>query len=307
VSDSPVVNEAFDAARAGGVIDTFLSMPAPRAEKAKVYDYIRKGSLDTETQSMEMPAEYMFKGVPHYEELIDPVAEVLAQMDEHRITLMMPGIHENEHAKRACKEHPDRFAGIANVNPNTGMESVRDLTRFVLEEGAVSAHVWGTGLIPQVPINDKKMYPIYAKCVELDVPIMIYAGVPGPRILMGAQDVRLLDEVCWFFPELKIVVRHGAEPWTELMVKLLLKWPNLYYSTSAFAPKHYPEDIINFANTRGADKIIYAGYYSAGLGLDRIFSELPNVPFRDHVWPKFLRENAVRVFGLEDRLKGWGA
>ena len=154
-----------------------------------------------------------------------------------------------------------------------------------------------------MPINDKKMYPVYAKCVELDVPIIVYAGVPGPRILMSPQDVGLLDEVCWFFPELKIVVRHGAEPWTELMVKLLLKWPNLYYSTSAFAPKHYPEDIVDFANTRGADKIIYAGYYSAGLGLDRIFSELPNVPFRDHVWPKFLRENAVRVFGLEARVK----
>ena len=84
----------------------------------------------------------------------------------------------------------------------------------------------------------------------------------------------------------------------------MLKWPNLYYSTSAFAPKHYPKDIINFANTRGADKIIYAGYYSAGLGLDRIFSELPNVPFRDHVWPKFLHENATRVFKLDDRESG---
>jgi predicted TIM-barrel fold metal-dependent hydrolase len=139
--------------------------------------------------------------------------------------------------------------------------------------------------------------------VELGVPIIVYAGVPGPRILMSPQEVGLLDEVCWFFPELKVVVRHGAEPWTELMVKLLLKWPNLYYSTSAFAPKHYPADIVNFANTRGADKILYAGYYSAGLGLDRIFAELPSVPFRDHVWPKFLRENAVRVFGLEDRVK----
>jgi predicted TIM-barrel fold metal-dependent hydrolase len=303
LSETGPTNEAFEAARAGGVIDGFLSMPAPRKEKAKVYDYIRKQSLDTETQSMEMPAEYMFKGVPHYEELSDPVAEVLEQMDEHGIQLMMPGIHENEHAKRACKEHPDRFAGIANVNPNTGMGAVRELVRFVTEEGAVAAHVWGTGLIPQIPINDKKMYPVYAKCVELDVPIIIYAGVPGPRILMAPQDVALIDEVCWFFPELKIVVRHGAEPWTELMVKLLLKWPNLYYSTSAFAPKHYPEDIVDFANTRGADKILYAGYYSAGLGLDRIFSELPNVPFRDHVWPKFLRENAIRVFGLEDRFK----
>ena len=294
-------NTAFEDARAGGVIDTFLSMPAPRAEKAKVYDYIRKQAMDSESQTMEMPAEYMFKGVPHYDELDDPVAQVLALMDEHNIRMMMPGIHENRDAQRACKEHPDRFAGVANVNPNTGMESVRDLTRFVREEGAVSAHVWGTGLIPQVPINDKRMYPVYAKCVELEVPIMLYAGVPGPRILMSPQIVGLLDEVCWYFPELKIVIRHGAEPWTELMVKLLLKWPNLYYSTSAFAPKHYPQDIVQFANTRGADKILYAGYYSAGLGLDRIFSELPDVPFRDHVWPKFLRENAIRVFGLEDR------
>jgi uncharacterized protein len=302
VSETGPTNGAFEAARAGGVIDGFLSMPAPRKEKARVYDYIRKQSLDTETQSMEMPAEYMFKGVPHYEELSDPVAEVLEQMDEHGIQLMMPGIHENEHAKRACKEHPDRFAGIANIDPNTGMEAVRNLVRFVQEEGAVAAHCWSAGFIPQVPLNDKKMYPIYAKCVELGVPIILYGGVPGPRIPMAAQDVALLDEVCWFFPELKIVIRHGAEPWTELMVKLMLKWPNLYYSTSAFAPKHYPKDIIHFANTRGADKILYAGYYSAGLGLDRIFSELPNVPFRDHVWPKFLRENAVRVFGLEDRI-----
>jgi len=89
-----------------------------------------------------------------------------------------------------------------------------------------------------------------------------------------------------------------GEPWTELMVKLLLKWPNLYYSTSAFAPKHYNKVIVDFANTRGADKIIYAGYFPMGLSLDRIFAELPSVPFRDHVWPKFLHENAARVLAL---------
>ena len=127
-----------------------------------------------------------------------------------------------------------------------------------------AAHTWGTGLNPQVPIGDKKMYPIYAKCVELDIPMIVYAGVPGPRIPMYPQTVDQLDEICWFFPELKLIVRHGAEPWTALMVKLLLKWPNLYYSTSAFAPKHYPPDIINYANTRGADKVMYAGYYAAG-------------------------------------------
>jgi hypothetical protein len=115
---------------------------------------------------------------------------------------------------------------------------------------------------------------------------------------MGPQKVELIDEVCWFFPELKFVMRHGAEPWTELAVKLMLKWPNLYYSTSAFSPRYYPDEIVRFANTRGANKVMYAGYFPMGLSLDRIFGELPSVGFNDDVWPKFLRENAVRVFGL---------
>jgi predicted TIM-barrel fold metal-dependent hydrolase len=116
---------------------------------------------------------------------------------------------------------------------------------------------------------------------------------------MAPQRVELIDEVCWFFPELKFVMRHGAEPWTDLAVKLMLKYPNLYYSTSAFAPRYYPQTIIDYANTRGASKVMYAGYFPMGLSLERIFSELPNVPFKDDVWPKFLRENAVRVFGLD--------
>jgi predicted TIM-barrel fold metal-dependent hydrolase len=93
-------------------------------------------------------------------------------------------------------------------------------------------------------------------------------------------------------------MRHGGEPWVDLAVKLMIKYPNLYYSTSAFAPKHYPKAIIQYANTRGADKIMYAGYFPMGLSLERIFTDMQNVPFKDEVWPKFLRENAKRVFQL---------
>ena len=80
----------------------------------------------------------------------------------------------------------------------------------------------------------------------------------------------------------------------------MLKWPNLYYSTSAFAPRYYPKAIIDYANTRGADKIMYAGYFPIGLSLERIMTEMPHVPFNDDVWPKFLRDNAMRVFNLDD-------
>jgi predicted TIM-barrel fold metal-dependent hydrolase len=289
---------AFEAAQAGGVIDLFLGLPDSKDKQAKKFDKIRAIANDAESKAMAMPAQYMFKGVPTYDEVDDPVALALTEMDKHNIRRALLGVHENVHAQRGFREHPDRFLGLFNVDPNQGMDSVRALEHAVKEIGVHAAHCWGTGLSPQVPIADKKMYPLFAKCVELDVPIVLYAGVPGPRIPMYPQTVDQLDEICWFFPELKVIVRHGAEPWTALMVKLLLKWPNLYYSTSAFAPKHYPPDIIDYANTRGADKIMYAGYYAAGLTLDRIFSELPSVPFRDEVWPKFLRDNAQRVFGL---------
>ena len=155
-------------------------------------------------------------------------------------------------------------------------------------------------ICPPVPVNDKKWYPIYSKLVELDIPFCPCMGVPGPRVPFGPQKMELLDEVLWFFPELRVVTRHGCEPWTELACKMMLKYPNLHYMTSAFAPKHYPADIVNFANKRGAKQIMYAGYFPMGLSLDRIFSEMPEVPFRDEVWPGFLRDNAIRVFKLDE-------
>ncbi len=281
-----------------GAIDLMLQIPTD--DDSKMYEFLKPLLLDKESrEQFKFPAQYMFKDIPTTRKSSDYVGITLDEMDKHGIDRAMVGIDVGSgEAKRALKEHPKRFFGSYAVNPNLGMEGVRDLQRSVETLGVKAATAFPAGLCPQVPINDKKFYPIYAKCVELDIPICICAGVPGPRVPMGVQDVALLDEVCWFFPELKIVTRHGCEPWTDLAVKLMLKWPNLYYSTSAFSPKHYPKDIINYANTRGADKVMYAGYFPMGLSLERIFRELKDVPFKDEVWPKFLRENAVRVFKL---------
>ena len=103
-------------------------------------------------------------------------------------------------------------------------------------------------------------YVHYAKCAELGLPIFVSVGVAGPRVPSLGQHVEHLDQVMYDFPELVVVMRHGAKPWTDLAVKLMLKWPNLYYSTSAFAPRHYPKEIVDYANTRGGHKIIYADF-----------------------------------------------
>ena len=282
-----------------GVVD--LMMGIPEGSKKDWYGFLRAGLMDDESKEMEFPAQYMFKEVPKdIDPDADPVATVLAEMDHFGIERAMLGVSfDRDRSTRALEQHPDRFFGSYGVDPNLGMKGVRDLQRAYETVGIKAATAFPAGLMPQVPINDKRFYPIYAKCVELDIPICITTGVPGPRVPMLCQKTELLDEVCWFFPELKIVMRHGTEPWDALAVKLMLKWPNLYYSTSAFAPRYYPQTIIDYANSRGADKVMYAGYFPMGLSLERIFAELPNVPFKDDVWPKFLRDNAVRVFGLD--------
>lgn len=279
-----------------------LMMNIPEEDQTTWYEFIKPLLLDEESRKrFKMPAQYMFKNIPEISGQDDFVAYALAEMDKWGIDQAMLGISgQNSTNLDACRKHPDRFFSSYGANPNNGMDEVRTIKRLHKEHGIKAITGFPAGLCPQVPINDKRFYPIYATCVELDLPICLTVGVPGPRIPMAPQKVEHVDEVCWFFPELKFVMRHGGEPWVDLAVKLMLKYPNLYYSTSAFAPKHYPKAIIHYANTRGADKIMYAGYFPMGLSLERIFTDMQDVPFKDRVWPKFLRENAIRVFKLDE-------
>lgn len=281
------------------VVDLCLNIPGE--DNSQWFEFIRPLLMDKESRdSFKMPAQYMFKNIPNITGEKDLIAYTVAEMDKYDIRKAMLDVDEgNEVSKEALARFPDRFFSSLSVDPNRGMDEVRKIVRLHKKFKLKAVTGFPSGTCPQVPINDKKWYPIYAKLVELDLPFCVCVGVPGPRLPLECQKVELLDEVCWFFPELKVVMRHGAEPWTEMACKLMLKYPNLYYSTSAFAPSHYPEDIIQFANKRGADKIMYAGYFPMGLSLERIFKELQNVPFEEHVWAKFLGENAARVFKLE--------
>jgi len=282
------------------IVDLMMAIPVSETNQ-EWYRQFAPLLMDAESrEQFKMPAEYLFKDIPRLAANQDYVRFLVEQMDLHGIDVALVGYFEgSEAAAAARRDFPQRFIFDYPANPNLGMDEIRRVRRVHAEFGIKSVSVFPCGLNPQVPINDKKMYPLYATCVELGLPILVNVGVPGPRVPMQAQKLEYVDEVCWFFPELKFVMRHGAEPWEALAVKLMLKYPNLYYSTSAFAPKHYPQAIIDYANTRGAHKIMYAGYYPMGLSLERIFRELPEVPFKDEVWPAFLSVNARRVFGID--------
>ncbi len=282
------------------VIDLMLELPAGEAGMgmAQARKLMKDGSSKDFSHH---PAQYLFKDAPdRMQKEFDPDA-IVEMMDTYGVKAAMIGVHPKypENALALFEKYPERFIGEVGVDPNKGMKSVRALEETIkLHPNIVAASGAACLLNPQVPLDDKKWYPIYAKCCELDIPINQLVGVPGPRVPYQCQHPGLLDEVAWFFPDLRIVMRHGGDPWTDLCCKLLLKWPNLYYSTSAWAPKHWPKNIIEFANKRGKNKILFAGYFP-GLSYERIFNEMDDVPFNDDVWASFLHENAREVYKLD--------
>lgn len=258
------------------VIDTLITLPRPEAEH---------------------PAGYMFKDTPRV-----AADDLLPEMDRFHVAAgLIPVVRDEPVAPALLAGHPDRFLGCWQLEPHRGMAGVADLRAAVRDLGVVAAGAFPAGTRPQVALSDAAWYPLYATCAELGIPVFVNIGVPGPRWPAAAQHPKLLEDVCADFPELTVVTRHGGEPWVAETVALMRSWPNLHYSTSAFAPRYYPRQIVEFANADGGDRVLYAGYFPSGLTLERIFTELDDVPLRDDVWPRFLAGNARRVLGLATR------
>jgi predicted TIM-barrel fold metal-dependent hydrolase len=244
---------------------------------------------------------YLFKGATaeRFESATD-IAGVVRSLDTWNIEFAGVTLNTDEAPQviDQLQAHGDRWVFSIRVNPHEGMKEVRALDELVRRYPRVHSACFAPhATYPTIPPNSKEYYPLYAKCVELEIPAFVYVGIPGPRVPGWTQDPMHLDEVCWFFPELTLIMKHGGEPWADLCVKLMLKWPNLYYSTSGFAPKYYPKEIIDYANTRGSDKIIYSGYWPI-MSFEDLFNQIDNLPLRDHVWSKLFSENARRVLKI---------
>lgn len=280
-----------------GVVDLMVALP-PGPGDESWRDQLRPLLKDPGSAGFAHPASYLFRNLPAARYADDPLRAVLDEMDRFGVERALVGAHPgNDTSVRALRDHPDRFLGSYEVDPNQGVTGIQALRAAVSDLGVRAATAFTAGTLPQVPLDGPAWYPLYAACVELALPLFVTVGIPGPRVPFAPQDVRGLDQVCYDFPDLIVVMRHGGEPWADLAVKLMLKWPGLHYSTSAFAPRYYPPAVVDYANTRGAAKVCFAGYFPMGLSYETIFDQLPAVPFREHVWPQFLRANALRLLG----------
>ena len=176
------------------------------------------------------------------------------------------------------------------------MPSLRELTAVVndlpVAYAVVGPSFWGDG---QYPPSDAVYYPLYTKCAEIELPLCINTGLPGPPIPGEAQNPIHLDRVCVRFPELKLCMIHGADPWWDIAIRLMIKYQNLRLMTSAWSPKRLPESLLHFMRTRGKDKVIYASDWPV-LRMRRVVPEAAALDLPEDVLDNYLYNNANDFF-----------
>jgi predicted TIM-barrel fold metal-dependent hydrolase len=224
------------------------------------------------------------------------VEHALAELD--RFGVARAGISLDDHpqlARAALAAYPERFFARTEVDPRRGMDELRRLERLARELPLRLVTASPAQLF--LPIDSKLFYPVFAKCIELDVALCTSLGVPAERVPFAPQKVERIDEVAWFFPELRIAMR-GCEPWQALAVLLMRKYPNLSFVSGGVPPSELPAEVVAFANEDGAHQVWFASQPPAGESCERFYKELPELRLEPPVWPRFLRENAARILKL---------
>ncbi|MBF6569557.1 MAG: amidohydrolase [Candidatus Binataceae bacterium] len=207
-----------------------------------------------------------------------------------------------ERVAQICREHPDRFSGLAGVDPSRGMQGLRDLEHAVREYGFVGAHLYPHWF--ELAPDHARYYPYYAKCCELDVPIMMQVG----QNLIYQRDRRLpsvsrpitLDRVAIDFPELRLIGIHIGYPWTDEMISMAWKHENVFIGADAYAPRHWPPQLIHYVNTYGRGKVIFGTDWPV-IDPERAVAEIETLGLRPESISALVRENAMRVFKLDQR------
>ena len=268
------------------VVDAWMQHPTQRFLRHDMFDSLRR---------------WTGKVIPEDE---IPVSATVELMDEAGVERGLicawydatGPLISNDEVAGFVKEAPDRFIGVASVDLRDPIAAIRELRRAVNDLGFKALRIvpWLWGLPP----HHRLYYPLYAECVELGVPFLTQVGHTGPlRSSETGRPIPYLDDVALEFPGLTIVGGHIGYPWTNEMIALATKYPNVFIDTSAYTPKRYPPELVQYMRGHGRTKVLFGTNYPmvtpaqalngvAELGLDDEGTEL------------FLGGNATKVFAL---------
>lgn len=228
------------------------------------------------------------------------MAFVIFAVDEHltgrpRVT--------NEDVIRFASDNSDVAIPFASIDPHRGPEGVREAKRLVSDK-----LVRGLKLHPPVQKffpDDKMVYPLYEVFAEARLPVLFHTGHSGIGTGMpGGGGVRLkygnpmpIDDVAVDFPEMPIILAHPSFPWQDEAISICLHKPSVYIDLSGWSPKYFSPTLVQYANTRLKEKVLFGSDYPF-ITPDRWIADFEKLEIRSEVRPLILKENAVKLLAL---------
>jgi predicted TIM-barrel fold metal-dependent hydrolase len=268
------------------IVDAWMQHPTPRFLAHEAFASLRRWVGDS------LPTEEL------------PLATTIAAMDSGGIDYgLISAWHGpegpligNDEVAAFVAQHPDRLGGLAAVDLRDPVRAVRELRRCVTElefKGLrVVPWLWGW------PPNDRRYYPLYAECVELGVTFCTQVGHTGPlRSSETGRPIPYLDDVALDFPDLVIVGGHIGYPWTEEMVALARKYPNVHIDTSAYTARRYPPELVRYLRADGRKKVLFGTNWPM-IAPDRALDGIDDLELDPEACNRFLGANAEAVFAL---------
>jgi predicted TIM-barrel fold metal-dependent hydrolase len=199
-----------------------------------------------------------------------------------------------EEVTQYTRRYPDRFVGLAGYNPFDIKASLKEIDVAVKEHGfrGVYVHIYGF----DIPLSDAKMYPLYAKCIELDVPVSMQVGHVLEAMPSEHGRPLHLDRIACDFPDLKMIGAHTGWPWVEELISVCYKWDNVYLGVDAWLPRYLKPEVVHFVNSRmGQDRCLWG---TNGLPWKDSLGQLEELGLRPEAKRKLLADNARQLFRL---------
>ena len=193
------------------------------------------------------------------------------------------------------RRYPGRVYGLADYDPLHIRASLEKVERDCTEHGykGVYVHIYGY----DIPLDHRKMYPLYALCEAKGIPVSMQIGHVLEAMPSEHGRPIQLDRIACDFPDLVLVGTHTGWPWVEEAIAVVTKWPNVYLSTSAWLPKYFSPTLRGFLNSRvGSSKILFG---SNGLSWERYLAQWAELGLREDASHAMLVDNPKRVFGLD--------
>ena len=202
----------------------------------------------------------------------------------------------NDEVAAFVKRYPERLIGVAAVDLCKPMEAVRELRRCVHEMGFRALRIvqW----LWNLPTTDRRYYPLFAECVNLDIPVCLQVGHTGPLCPSEpGRPIPYIDVAAIEFPELRIVCGHIGYPWTTEMIAVATKHPNVCIDTSAYTAKRYPQELVAYMKTNGRKKVLFGTNYPM-ITPGKCLEDIESLKLDDDIKNLFLRDNARRIFNI---------